>query len=774
MNGQTVQKLVLTLFAVLGACVLFSAVAEAQAGADHAMLLAGKKLSFPEDNNGQAPAHELPAQWLEEAADKGQTIDIHNAKIVGDLELTDRTIQKGVRCTKCEFTGEVNFRRSIVERPLDLTDSTFDDEVLMDDSDFRSIVQLDDVNLQHAFNAKSAYFHREFLARRATFGAEFNLDSSKLDGSCDFTGSTFERTSFQRTDFGSDALFRSTLFQEIAGFESAIFEGNARFDSGPNQNITVFDNNADFTWAHFAGFADFSGVTFASDVSFNSARMDRLARFNSDPDGAITLFKGIADFGSAHFADAEFSGVRFRGRSYFTSSTFAEDANFNTTDASRPTEFGDTTDFGATEFLRDANFSNVVFAKNAQFTRVKVLGRAQFDSTLSGNEAPLTEFKGIVDFVIADFEGQASFCSTRFDGRASFRGAKFNAGAFFEPDENTKLPTVFLASAEFRRAAFFGRAMFTNVIFERRVYFTTADIDALADFSGTDFKGAVDFDSCRFTSLADFESTRFDGGVSFHDSTFQTVRFASENGSPAIAMSPNPASGLPRGGAITDSLAYRWVSSFFAKNPTQFPKRVDFQGANYERIENWKSPISRLSKFSPEPYVAVETFLRRSGYDADADNVVLARKARERKALFHERKIFRWLLSWLDKILFNYGVHPYRLAILFGLFILLGSLFFSLPDTVLLTGKNEGEVKGPSPQLSGGQAFAFIVSQCLPVETPMTTQWRASDQPVELRLRVGKSRSIGFSIQPSVVAFSLKVLGWLFVPIGLAALTNLL
>jgi uncharacterized protein YjbI with pentapeptide repeats len=773
MNGQTVQKLPVTTLTFLGVCLLFSSVARAQGEADRAMLLAGKPLSFVESDG--KPTHELRAEWIADAIDKGEGIDVTNAKIVGDLTLADRTIQKGVRCTNCEFTGEVDFQRSIVERPLELIGSSFDDEVLMNDSEFRSIVKLDHVNLQRTFSAKSAYFHREFLAKYATFGAEFILSSSKLEGSSDFTGSTFtENAFFQSTDFGSETLFRSVLFQQITSFESAVFEGDARFDRDQNDKITAFEKQADFGWAHFQGFVTFSGVAFDSDVNFYAARLDHIARFDSLPKGAITLFNREANFNSVHFARADFSGARFRGQSNFEFAIFDANANFETDDVNRPTEFADTADFVAAQFLGDANFSNVVFTKDAIFSRAKVVGMAQFDSALPEEGAPITEFKGPVNFTITDFEGQASFASVKFDGAATFRGTRFNAGAFFAPKEKPDVPTVFLSEAEFSLAVFSGRAIFTNVIFERKVSFTTADVDALADFTGANFREVVDFETCRFTSVANFESTQFDGGASFHDASFHVVRFSAKDVNLGINVKGGLISGSGRKGGIHQGLASRWLSSLLAKSPTQFPKGVDFQGASYEWIDNWESPISHLSKFSPEPYVAVENFLRKSGYDTDADNVVLARKASERKALWEQRNIFRWLESWLDKILFNYGVHPYRLAILFGLLIWLGSLFFSLPNTVQLTDQDKSELVSLPTQLSRGQALAFLVGQCIPVETPLTTQWKASDQPVEIRLRLGKSRLIGFSVQPSVVAFSLKLLGWLFVPVGAAALTNLL
>jgi hypothetical protein len=141
------------------------------------------------------------------------------------------------------------------------------------------------------------------------------------------------------------------------------------------------------------------------------------------------------------------------------------------------------------------------------------------------------------------------------------------------------------------------------------------------------------------------------------------------------------------------------------------------------------------------------------------------------KTITRERKKTSgsWLFSWIYKTLANYGVKPYRLIGYSMGVLALGTWVFIQPRSV---SPNAAAIS-PATQnavLGVYDAFAVSVHQFLPIDVAMGQEWIPSNRGVDFR--IGR-RKISVSIRFSAVATILRVIGWILLPAGIAALTGL-
>jgi hypothetical protein len=134
-----------------------------------------------------------------------------------------------------------------------------------------------------------------------------------------------------------------------------------------------------------------------------------------------------------------------------------------------------------------------------------------------------------------------------------------------------------------------------------------------------------------------------------------------------------------------------------------------------------------------------------------------------------------WLGDSLYGLLAQYGVDTSRLSLVALLCLLGGTLVFSRPGAVSPKVK-QGEALKPSPamSLSWWEALKVSMHYFTPVDIPMGSEWVPAEQPIELRLRLGR-RALAIRLSPSTyAALFLTLAGWVLVPLGIAALTGLL
>ena len=146
-------------------------------------------------------------------------------------------------------------------------------------------------------------------------------------------------------------------------------------------------------------------------------------------------------------------------------------------------------------------------------------------------------------------------------------------------------------------------------------------------------------------------------------------------------------------------------------------------------------------------YRSLEEFFLRQGYRSDADQAFIAGKRRERKEKLHG---LDWLGSYLLDWLVGYGRHPWQAGIPCAVFIALGCVLFS---------PKKMEPQKPEDVARVYSRFWYSLGLFLPfVDLQADKVWKPKADQTFLRnyMRVH------------------IMLGWILVPLVLAALTGLI
>lgn len=130
-------------------------------------------------------------------------------------------------------------------------------------------------------------------------------------------------TAFVDVTFGSDAYFRSAVFNGRTSFSRAKFDGSVNFEEAKFKftayfDCTIFSSDSIFRFVSFGGAGNFKSARFEGELSFSSAKLCGEAEFS------CVTFGGDTDFDSASFNRA----------AHFISATFCKDVDF------RCAEFG--------------------------------------------------------------------------------------------------------------------------------------------------------------------------------------------------------------------------------------------------------------------------------------------------------------------------------------------------------------------------------------------------------------------------------------------------
>ncbi|MFE3172000.1 pentapeptide repeat-containing protein [Amycolatopsis sp. NPDC059090] len=194
----------------------------------------------------------------------------------------------------------------------------------------------------------------------------------------DFSGANLDQADFGQCRF-DNILFTGTAFTGIANFAGTVFSVRAGFIGAS------FHGTADFENARFPAEADFRGADFAATAEFSSARF------------------ADAHFDMATFADAHFRDAKFRGRTSFDGSVFAEHAAF------QQARFDGHTSFDHAKFRHDVSLHRSRFADSTSFADVSFQRYAGLRSI---------RFDGPVRFRKVRFGGDFDFGESEFAGAA--------------------------------------------------------------------------------------------------------------------------------------------------------------------------------------------------------------------------------------------------------------------------------------------------------------------------------------------------------------------
>jgi len=160
--------------------------------------------------------------------------------------------------------------------------------------------------------------------------------------------------------------------------------------------------------------------------------------------------------------------------------------------------------------------------------------------------------------------------------------------------------------------------------------------------------------------------------------------------------------------------------------------------------------LANQSVYSADVYSSLEQFFLRQGDRTYADEVFTEGKCREREEYFRSHNWFRWLGSWVLYVLVGYGRRPWQAGIPCVILVALGCVLFS-PK------KMEPQRSEDTPRVYS--RFWYSLGLFLPfVDLQADKVWKPKADQTFLRnyMRVH------------------KLLGWILIPIVLAALTGLI
>jgi hypothetical protein len=185
----------------------------------------------------------------------------------------------------------------------------------------------------------------------------------------------------------------------------------------------------------------------------------------------------------------------------------------------------------------------------------------------------------------------------------------------------------------------------------------------------------------------------------------------------------------------------------------------NFQGINYKYLRAAKDEseshkallkLAGHSAYSADVYGNLEAFFKREGYSADADRAFIAGKRRERDKYFRSRDWFGWLGSWILDLLVGYGRRPWQAGVPCAILITLGCVLFS---------PKKMELQKPDDAPRVYSRFWYSLGLFLPfVDLQADKVWKPKADQTFLRnyMRVH------------------ILLGWILIPLVLAALTGLI
>ena len=179
-------------------------------------------------------------------------------------------------------------------------------------------------------------------------------------------------------------------------------------------------------------------------------------------------------------------------------------------------------------------------------------------------------------------------------------------------------------------------------------------------------------------------------------------------------------------------------------------KYIRAVGGNEPESHKALLKLADQSAYTADVYSNLEEFFLRQGYRADADDAFIAGKRREREEYFRSGHWFRWLGSWMLDLLVGYGRRPWQAGIPCAVLIALGCALFS-PEAM--------ELQSPANTPRVYSRFWYSLGLFLPfVDLQANKVWKPKQDRTFLRnyMRVH------------------ILLGWILVPLVLAALTGLI
>jgi hypothetical protein len=682
----------------------------------------------------------LSAHFLEEllvGALPGIKLHRHGVRIVGatidePVDLANAQIPCEVWLEHCQFNASADFNSANFAGTVSFENSAF-----KADAGFNSMKAGRAVFTDAVFEGPVDFVGAD-IANFEGNGAKFqnkekeaNFNTMKVRGYAFFKNAVFEGPmNLGSADIAGNLNAQGAKFQNKeteANFSSMKVGGDASF------NDAVFEGLVSFTLADIAGNFSGHGARFQNKekgANFNSLKVRGYAFFLS---GAV--FEGPADFGSANIASifaapgakfqnkekqANFGGMKVGGYAFFNDAVFEGPVNFGLAEIATALS------------ANQAKFQNK--ETEANFSSMKVGGHAFFNDAV---------FEGPANFVLAEIAGAFHANQAKFHNKeteANFNSMKIRGDAFFENalfEGPVNLVSADIAGnleaqgakfqnkekgASFGGMKVAGYAVFNEAVFEGPVNFVGADVAGNFAAGKTKFKNKekdASFGAMKLGGYAFFNEAVFEGPVNFNYADFAWLDLSK-------TVWPKAAAKFHMQG-----MSYKYIR--VAPNEPESHRAL--------------LKLADRSAYSADVYNHLEEFFLRQGYRGDADRAFIKGKRRERKENLHG---LSWVGSCLLDWLVGYGRRPWQAGIPCAALVALGCVLFS-PK------KMEPQKPKDAPRVYS--RFWYSLGLFLPfVDLQADKVWKPKADQTFLRnyMRVH------------------ILLGWILVPLVLAALTGLI
>ena len=766
-----------------------------------------------------------------------EPIDLENAEIPYEVWLNNCRFESGVNFARgvfhknLSFIGSslqsANFNSVKVAQAAFFRTTTFAGSVNFVNGEIGSNFEADGSQFTHAeqlANFNSMKVQHTVLLNGARFAGPVNFSSIDIRSQLVAHGVQFTNPRqvayFDSMKVGQTAFFNDAVFAGGINFFNAEiggdFEANRVRFTNPDQNVQFnrmrVAGSVSLREAVFEGSTTFIGANIAvqllahkaqftnpkSVVIFNSLKTGHSAFFH----GAI--FAGAADFGSANIGSnfeadrtrytnpeqtADFHAMKVGALASFRKAIFVGAVDFASADIGNNFEADDAR---FTNPEQTAVFNGMKVGQRAFFRRAMLAGGADFGSVDLGNsfeadEAQFTNPKQSVSFNAMKTRQAVFFRSAIFAGATNFVNASI--GSNFEAD-----------GAQFNQAE--GVASFNGLKVGETAFFRGASFAGTADFRGMDVVGQLVVDGAKFThpekityfngmkvgDTALFRMTAFTGTVSMVDAALLDVRIQGIAGKPTLLQHLDLSRTVIRRSLRIEDVKLQDVkatslrvegftllnrvsierdanlvhSSFLTLTLSEvsWPKTSksgNLDGMSYQNItagpRDSRQELSALidhSAYSASVYANLETFFRRNGYPEEADKIYIAQQQRERREVLRWYSPKWWWNLFLD-IFVKYGRSPGRALVWSALFIGAGVVVFWHKDRM--------ELQKPEYAPRNYSSLWYSLDLFIPfVDLDAANIWAPKQD----------RRFAWFCVR------ILKVLGWILIPIGLAALMGLI
>jgi uncharacterized protein YjbI with pentapeptide repeats len=407
------------------------------------------------------------------------------------------------------------------------------------------------------------------------------------------------------------------------------------------------------------------------------------------------------------------NGCQFRGDANFERANFAGAISFV------GSRFKGNANFNGMKVEQIANFNNAVFKKKVDFDSADIAGHfyaieAKFKDEVKGTSFNSMKVRGTAFFRKAKFRGWVNFLLADFTQNFEAQGARF-----------TKKGQVDFYGMKVGQIA-----NFNDAVFKKWVDFSLADVGNF-EAKNAQFKDAVLVRmNCR--GKGDFTGAKFSGSAYVNNAHFDALDLSSSHW---------PTDRNDGAAFELEGMSYKYIC--------RVPEKE--RESHHALLK-----LAEQSAYSADIYSRLEEFFLRQGYRGDADKAFIAEKCRERKGYRHNGDWFRWIGSWMLYLLVGYGRCPWQAGWFCLAIIGLGWVVFPLKKMELQDPEDRTKPEEERPHYN---RFWYSLGLFLPVVDLKTSEvWGPKKEYRFLRnyLRVH------------------ILLGWILVPIFLAAITGLI